>query len=91
MEIETIRVAWLQIFNPPLLGITAGVAVGLSPAGGPLFLTTARQKLPIELQAFLGVLCLLAKVMIKKMVSPQGVHLSLISLRLKSKLWKQKS
>ena len=48
-----------QIFNPPLLGIAAGIAIGMSPLAAPLFCPApvakaAAARLPIELNTCLG-------------------------------------
>ena len=54
----------LQVINPPLFGVIAGVVVGLSPAGPLLFLapSPSASKMPFELKIVVGKHCLYAPV-----------------------------
>ena len=54
------QVSLSQIFNPPLLGIAAGIAIGMSPLAPPLFCPApvakaAAARLPMELNTCLGI------------------------------------
>lgn len=46
----------VQVINPPLLGVIAGVIVGLSPAGPLLFLapSPSASRMPFELKIVVG-------------------------------------
>ena len=46
----------MQVLNPPLLGVLAGVVVGLSPLGKVLFgpVRASQTSLPWEMQALVG-------------------------------------
>ena len=46
----------MQVLNPPLLGVLAGVVVGLSPLGKVLFgpVPASQTRLPWEMQALVG-------------------------------------
>ncbi len=46
----------VQVINPPLFGVIAGVVVGLSPMGPLLFLplSTSGPKMPFELKIVVG-------------------------------------
>ncbi len=49
----------MQVLNPPLLGVLAGVVVGLSPLGKVLFgpVPASKTSLPWEMQALVGERC----------------------------------
>ena len=49
----------MQVINPPLFGVIAGVVVGLSPAGPLLFLapSPSASRMPFELKIVVGKHC----------------------------------
>lgn len=59
VDVETLVHVTMQVINPPLFGVIAGVVVGLSPAGPLLFLppSPSALRMPFELKIVVGEHC----------------------------------
>ena len=59
VKVEILVDVAMQVINPPLFGVIAGVVVGLSPAGPLLFLppSPSALRMPFELKIVVGEHC----------------------------------